>query len=85
MNMHIWKSCSSANSSRLLCDGILSNGENSQTVKLIGKGFLNLVDSLFWSLPFNITKLATAVCELNCISIKRLGAEEGVNNVGAHL
>ena len=68
MNMHIWKSCSSANSSRLLCDGILSNGENSQTVKLIGKGFLNLVDSLFWSFSFCSSKQATAVRELNGIT-----------------
>ena len=30
-----------ANSSRLLCARIRSDGENSNTVKLIGKGFLD--------------------------------------------
>ena len=35
-NVHIWKTF--ANSSRFLCDRIRFHGENSNTVKLIGKG-----------------------------------------------
>ena len=66
MNVHVWKSC--ANRSRLVCDRIQSDGENSKTVKLIGKGFLNLVHYLFWLLSFCSAKQATAVCELNDIS-----------------
>ena len=70
MNMHIWKSC--ANSSRLWCDRILSNGEKSKTVKLIGKGFLNLVE---WSLSLCSAKQATAVRELKCL-LKGISSED---------
>ena len=64
--MHIWKAF--ASSSRLFCDRIQSVGENFKTVKLICKGFLNLVDSPFWKLLFCSAKQAIAVRKLNCIS-----------------
>ena len=44
------------------------DGETIKNVKLIGKGFLSLVDHLFWYLPFTSVKQATQVREKNNIA-----------------
>lgn len=44
-------------------DRLKKDGETSKTVPLIGRGFLSLVDSVFWHLPFVSSKQAHAVRE----------------------
>ena len=52
----------------ILDSRLKNDGVTRKTMKLFGKGFLHLVDNIFWNLPFASTKQGISVREKNNIS-----------------
>ena len=52
----------------ILDSRLKNDGVTRKTMKLFGKGFLHLVDNIFWNLPFASVKQGISVREKNNIS-----------------